>query len=92
MRAQIIASDSYANRCTIRYEDDCGTMVERDFFAPAAGGYVKENWSDPRQVCERLASTGNTLLWYPSEGPLSQMIRRERAKALRAERQMWASR
>jgi len=85
MRTQI-TQDSHPHRCTIRYEDDLGNLVERDFFATVGGGYVREDRSNPRQVCEQLESRGVTLMWDPSQGPLSTLIRREwRARQRRAQ-------
>jgi hypothetical protein len=86
-RAMITSDSGFPNRCTLRYETDLGDVVERDFFAPLEGGYVRENWSQPRQVCERLSSGGATLVWNPKrDATLADLIRRERAAAMRRER------
>ena len=60
----------------------------RTFVAPAAGGYVREIFNpmkDGHQVCERLSSTGVTLMWRPTMGYLSDLIRREYKKARAAD-------
>jgi hypothetical protein len=93
MRATITTDGTYPNRCTLRYEDEYGHQIERDFFAPASGGYVREDWSNPRQVCEGLSSMGATLVWNPArDATLADLIRRERRSAQAAERRRWAGR
>lgn len=88
MRTQITADPGYDNRVTLRYEDEGGELVTRDVFAPYGGGYVREDWSNPRQVCERLERFGSTLIWSGST-PLVDLIRweyrRRRAAQRRAE-------
>lgn len=86
MRALFIKSNHGPHRCSLRYDDERGRRVERDFFAPPGGGYVREGWSDPRQVCDRLGSTGATLVWDPASGPLVELVRREWRAMRRAER------
>ena len=87
-RARITTDENFPNRCTLRYEDEYGNQIERDFFAPAGGGYVREDWSNPRQVCERLSGGGATLVWSPKrDATLADLIRRERREALRLARQ-----
>ena len=83
----------YPNRCTLRYADAYTDVVEtRDFFAPADGGYVKENWSSPRQVCGNLSGGGATLTWNPKrDAALADLIRRE-YRAMRAAERREASR
>lgn len=60
--------------------------VERTFTCPLDGGYVKEyrngEW---RQVCNRLAHTGNTLT-CSSRDKLLDLIRREYRAMRRAEK------
>lgn len=91
MRAQFITAGDWPNRCTIRYtDDDSDRVVERDFFAPPSGGYVREDWTNPRQVCERLQGGGATLVWSPASGPLVNLIRREWRARQAAERRRWA--
>lgn len=86
-RARITTDDGFPNRCTLRYEDEYGEQRERDFFAPRDGGYVRENWGSPRQVCDRLSGGGATLVWRPDrDATLADLIRRERRRALAAER------
>lgn len=87
MRTQFI-TDGWTNRCTIRYDYD-GRAIERDFFAPPSGGYVREDWANPRQVCERLQGGGATLVWSPASGPLVNLIRREWRGRQAAERRRW---
>jgi hypothetical protein len=88
-RARIIADETYPSRCTLRYEDEEGHVIERDFFAPRDGGYVREDWSNPRQVCERLSGGGATLVWQPKrDATLADLIRRERRAACRRARQL----
>lgn len=81
IRARVIPGE-LPNRCTLRFTDYNGDVRERDFFAPPGGGYVREDWSNPRQVCERLYQRGATLIWdaklYPT---LAALIRRERKRA-----------
>lgn len=86
MRMKLISDVSYPNRCTLEYSDACGHRIARDFFAPAAGGYVREDWTNPRQVCENLFARGSTLVWYPSaEYPtLAHCIRAEYRALIRA--------
>lgn len=84
MRTTITADQD--NRCTLRYEDEMGDPVTREFFAPSGGGYVREDWTNARQVCVRLSSFGDTLIWRPVTGTLADLIRRERRAALSAER------
>lgn len=64
--------------------------IRREFMVPAGGGYVREwdelrkNW---RQVCDRLASRGNTL--HTRNGELDNLlaiIRSEWRAARRAEK------
>lgn len=93
MRTTITSDAGYPNRCTIRYEDEAGQLVERDFFAPAEGGYVREDWRNPRQVCERLQGGGATLVWSPErDGTLASLVRREWRARRAAERRFWAAR
>ncbi len=89
MTRTTIRRDDASNRATMTYQDDMGRVVTREFFAPAEGGYVRENWNNPRQVCAMLAGGGATLVWNPKRDPeLVDLIRRERAQAMRAERAM----
>ena len=64
---------------TLRYYDeDEERVVERQFYAPLRGGYVRErarNGSDP-QVCRELCSMGETLEISANESLLN-LIRRE---------------
>lgn len=63
---------------SIQYHD-CGENVFRVFYAAPEGGYVffTDRLGNPSQICERLYLTGKTLRWYPSDGPLVDLIRRE---------------
>lgn len=66
------------HECTMRFLDEHGNYYERNFFAPSNGGYVRENYHQPRQVCEGLRRLGNTLWWDPKyDKTLSALIRRE---------------
>ncbi len=71
--------------CTIEYTDaEDGARWTRTFTAPAAGGYVREIFDpmkDGQQVCEKLTHAGVTLMWRPSMGYLSDLIRKEHRKA-----------
>lgn len=90
-RTTIRSDHGYPNRCTLRYVDDLGTPVERNFFAPVGGGSVREDWTQPRQVCEYLARMGATLIWDPTrDATLAALIRRERRAAQDADRRFWA--
>jgi hypothetical protein len=78
-------TDHSKDGCTIEYTDaEDGARWTRTFTAPAAGGYVREIFDpmkDGHQVCEGLASAGVTLIWRPSMGYLSDLIRKEYRKA-----------
>jgi hypothetical protein len=75
------------NRCVVSYTDPCdGCRITREFFAPSEGGYVRENDGQQYpQVCEELASMGNTLKWRPGH-PLMDLIRREYRRMRAGER------
>lgn len=93
MRTAFTQDRDYPNRCTLRYTDDAGHVVDREFFAPAGGGYVRENWGNPRQVCEHLSGGGATLIWEPTrDAQLVDLIRREWSAGRRAERRSGAAR
>jgi hypothetical protein len=72
-------------RCTLHTRTWDGTERVRDFFTDPRGGYVRENWNNPRQICERLSSTGPTLRWIPSKKypTLAHLIRREYRRRVR---------
>jgi len=74
------------SRCTIQFTDEFDQPHNLELFAPAAGGYVKIEARGYPQICERLSSTGNTLMWSPASGPLSELVRREYRKRRAAER------
>ena len=77
------------NRCSITYQDDMGTTVTRDFFAPGNGGYVREDWDSPRQVCGELRGGGWTLMWDPKRHPkLVDLVREEWTRRKRRDRQL----
>jgi hypothetical protein len=84
MRATITATAH--NRATLTETDPLtDERVITEYFAPDGGGYVRIN--DGRrypQVCECLGSRGPTLRWS-GLAPLVDMIRRERARAMRSE-------
>ena len=64
------------------------------FTAPAAGGYVREIFDpmkDGHQVCEGLTCAGVTLIWRPSMGYLSDLIRKEYRKAQASARRRTAN-
>ncbi len=68
-------------RVTISYDDetlDGVIRVERTFTCPEDGGYVREYLSNGelKQVCDRLASMGSTLM-CSSRADLPALIRRE---------------
>lgn len=90
MTRATITTGEFPNRCTMRTQDEYGNTIERDFFAPRNGGYVREDWINPRQVCERLSGGGATLTWNPAHDvTLSALIRRERKRDMAAERRFW---
>ena len=78
-------TDHSESCCTIEYTDaEYGVRRTRTFTAPAVGGFVREIFDpmkDGQQVCEKLAHSGVTLLWRPSMGYLSDLIRKEHRKA-----------
>jgi hypothetical protein len=77
-----ITTDDYGY-VTISYDHYyTGDRVTRTFFCPPDGGYVRESCDGYPQVCERLASMGNTLL-AGSRETLPKLIRRE-YQAMRA--------
>lgn len=89
-RARITTDEHFPNRCTLKAEDEYGDVRERDFFAPPGGGSVRENWSNPRDVCAGLMGGGWVLEWNPEKHPkLADLIRRERRRTLAADRKMW---
>jgi hypothetical protein len=77
-------TDHSESACTIEYTDaEDGAQWTRTFTAPAAGGYVREIFDpmkDGQQVCEKLTHAGVTLIWRPSMGHLSDLIRKEYRK------------
>ncbi len=77
-------TDHSPNCCTIEYTDvEYGVRLTRSFIAPRDGGYVREiinPMKDDPQVCEKLAHAGVTLIWRPSMGYLSDLIRKEYRK------------
>lgn len=76
------------NRARIRYVNAYGEARDRTFIA-RPGRYVYElrNDGSTTQPCERLASTGNTLIWNAARFPtLAALIRREYRRLRSAER------
>jgi hypothetical protein len=79
--------------CTLEYTDAAGTKHRRVFFAPADGGEVHENPSDPDFVFSGLLIGGEVLGWDPRNHPtLSDLIRRERRRGLALNHQRKARR
>ncbi len=75
------------NRATVRAPHEyLHSYIETEYFAPATGGYVKYDWANPNQICQRLSHYGDTLIWQPSMGPLVDLLRREHRRARRAAR------
>lgn len=73
------------NHASVTYTDAFeGHEVRLHCHASTDGGYVR--LSDHSQVCEGLASTGNTLIWHPSQGPLVELLRREYKRMRRNEK------
>ena len=74
MRARFtIMSDGTVS---VIYSDVLGVRLNRQFFCPVEGGYVRERMvNDYTQVCERLSHTGHTLM--STRGTLLNDIRRE---------------
>ena len=87
MSTRITTDPGFPHRCTLRTRHADGSVVQRDFFTAPDGGYVRENWDRPRQVCDQLAPRGVTLLWRPSQAfpTLAARIRHEHRAALRTE-------
>lgn len=87
--ARMKMTDHSESSCTIQYTDvDTDLQFVRTFTAPAAGGYVREIFDpmkDGQQVCEKLSSAGVTLMWRPTMGHLSDLIRKEYKKARAAD-------
>lgn len=75
-----------AGYVTISYDDEFAGRVERTFFCPVDGGYVRESDKAHRypQVCEKLGSMGSTLVASSREA-LPALIRREYRAMRRAE-------
>ena len=75
-----------ANRCMLEY-DRYGTRVSREFEVAAEGGHVYDldQFGRSFQMHKQLASTGPLLMWYPGDGNLADMIRREYRAKRRAE-------
>jgi hypothetical protein len=72
-----------ANRVTIKYECGIsGDVIESEFVAPLAGGYVRD--AGGSQICDRLSTRGNTLMWSGA-APLANLIRAEYEAMRRAE-------
>lgn len=88
-------TDHSVSSCTIEYADaEDGGRWTRTFTAPAAGGYVREIFGpmkDGRQACEGLMCAGVTLIWRPSMGYLSDLIRKEYRKAQASARRRTAN-
>ena len=77
------------NRCTVEMDNAIfGEREVTEFYAPHAGGYVRRNNNQQSQVCDGLASTGETLVWN-AKTPLIELIRREYKKMMR-ENAKWA--
>ena len=83
-------TDRSPNCCTIEYTDaEDGARVTRSFIVARDGGYVREIFDpmkDGQQVCEKLTHAGVTLMWRPSMGYLSDLIRKEYRKAQASDR------
>lgn len=73
------------NRVYLKYECGItGDIHEMNIYASVNGGYVKYG-DDGKQLCDKLASTGNTLMWSGKK-PLIDLIRREYYAMRRVER------
>ena len=87
--AKMKMTDHSESACTIEYFDvETDLRFVRTFTAPADGGYVREIFDpmkDGQQVCERLSRAGVTLMWRPTMGHLSNLIRKEYKKARASE-------
>ncbi|GEM_PF-5477378 len=76
-RTRFAADPHFPHRATVSEWDDLrDEYVETEYYAPPNGGYVRYG-IDGRQICEGLCSSGPTLLWYPADGPLVDVLRRE---------------
>ena len=73
--------ESYAQNL-VRYKTltPWGEVRELEFYAPINGGYVvyctPDRPMDNSQICERLSTSGPTLIWAGKE-PLVELIRRQ---------------
>lgn len=90
-RTQIKALEN--NRVLMRYEDDMGEIVTREFWSYGAGSCVREVTDDRpgtlgHQVCGKLSHGGNTLIWSGT-APLVDLIRREYRALRRADHRRW---
>lgn len=87
MKARYQVIDHGTNRCILSFEVD-GKRVEREYWCPDGGGYVRQiSEGRPgtlgRQICDGLSGSGSTLSW-PATRPLAILIRRELRARLRA--------
>lgn len=85
MRAQIRTTED-GHVTLIAIHPLSGEPIDREYTAPASGGYVYEidDRGQLHQVCERLAPTGNTL--YCTRAQLPALIRQEWATLRREAR------
>jgi len=76
-----------ADNWAAEYDDNAPARVSTTYFCPVDGGYVRiaDDAGRHPQVCEGLASMGNTL-YCRDPATLIDLIRRERRKALAADR------
>ena len=87
MRTQI--KEITSNRIRVQYVDWLDQIIDMTIGAPSDGGYVYQILADgsTTQVCDKLASTGSTLIYSPKyHGRLIDLIRREYRKGRRAEK------
>ena len=93
-RARLVVDDD--GYVTLFYDDPVDGYIERTFYCPRSGGFVREHvarlgpGNDP-QVCAMLMQRGPTLI-APSRADMPAVIRREWAKfrnMLKKEARKW---
>ena len=77
------------NTVRIQYQNWMDEEIDETLFAPSDGGYVFVLQADgsTTQICDRLSSTGSTLIYSPKyHGRLVDLVRREYRKMRAAEK------
>ena len=77
------------NTVRLQYTNWMDEDVDATLFVPSGGGYVfvLQDDGSTTQICDRLSSTGSTLIYSPQHhGRLVDMIRKEYRKMRAAEK------